>query len=286
MARRKWLLLLGIVIVAFSAAMLAGLFPPLRSSNGFERPGAVDLSRAEAMFAAGLGAPKSSEWREEASDLGWQARDAEGFAQLVEPFGNCQGRGVYLIGLSPDAAPTAMTAPHRGADKHTGTLAAMFAEEGKLAAAAWNSAPRRKSAECDAFGDLAKAEEHFFTAFALSFAQAYPQGRVVQLHGFDRDNRQSLAGSEADIIISDGTDQPGDRLLALSECLTISLQAWNVRVYPLDAPELGALKNAQGAALREQGFEGFTHIEMSLNLRLALRKDTGLRAQFLNCFKT
>ena len=285
MRRRTWLLVLVITLMVFSAAIITDLFPPLRSSNGFERPGMIAAKRAAAMFRASLAEPTHSGWRDAAEKLGWQTRNAQGFVQLIEPAGDCQGRGTYLIGLSSDPAPIAMTAPHRGSDRHTGTLAAMFADEGRLAAAAWNSAPRRKSVECAAFGDLAKEESHYFTRFSMAFAQAYPHGRVVQLHGFDRDNRESLAGESAEIIISDGTDQPGERLLDLSDCLSQTLHPWDVRVYPLDVPELGALKNAQGTALRNQGFDGFTHIEMSLTLRVALRDDAELRARMLSCFE-
>jgi hypothetical protein len=50
-----------------------------------------------------------------------------------------------------------------------------------------------------------------------------------------------------------------------------------VLVYPLDAQELGGTDNAQGAALRSLGHEGFAHIELGLELRRKLRRDREAR---------
>ncbi|MXO86832.1 hypothetical protein GRI38_12425 [Altererythrobacter aurantiacus] len=279
--RTKIAVIAGFVLLA--VLVMTSLFPPLRMASGFDRLSTSEMRRAERMFEEAVASPSEASWQQPARSSGFQIDRHSDFTALTETEGDCRGRGIYLLRNQGASSPVAVTAPHRGSDRHTGTLAEMLFREGGLAAAGWNSAPRRKSAECSAHGDLAKARRHFFTAFTTGFAQVYPQGRVVQLHGFDRQRRSSGAGRAADFIVSDGTDRPGDRLLALSECLTFALPEWNVRVYPLDAAELGGLSNVQGEALREIGFAGFVHVEISLAARRALLEKEDMRRHFVQC---
>jgi hypothetical protein len=240
---------------------------------------ATAMSGAE----AGAIAEASQQFGLEARSVGkgdWQA------LRLAEPDDACEGKGVYLLRDEEDVAPVALMAPHRGADRWTGNIAAQLFDEHPFAAAAWNSAPRHASSECDTHGDVTRVPTHFFTSFSLAFASRFPQGRVVQLHGFDRKLRTSAAGRRADIIVSDGTESPSDGLLSLADCLGNALPLHVISAFPVDTPELGALHNRQGQALRNAGFDGFVHVEIASELRRSLTEDAQLRASLAQCLRT
>lgn len=191
------------------------------------------------------------------------------------------GRGEYVIRNNERAEPLLIAAPHRGADRFTGTLAQLIFSETDAAAAGWNSAPRR-----GLFGernDVAKLRRHPFTAFALAFAATYPNGRVVQLHGFDPERRRTKAAQSASVILSGGSAHPPQAVASVSSCLQRNNGMGQVMVYPTDVDELGATQNAQGQALREVGFAGFVHVELSLALRRQLVNHAELRKQFAGC---
>ena len=207
---------------------------------------------------------------------------SEDTALFKEASGECAGRGVYWL-REGGSNQLAITAPHRGADRHTGTLAAALFEETGARAAAWNSAPRRPTAKCSHAIDLAREKDHVFSAFALAFARKVPSGLIVQLHGFEAERRYSNKAQEAAIILSNGTDTPSDRVLDIADCLSLAFAPQPVLVYPGDTGELGALSNAQGQLLNAAGFGGFVHIEIAANLRSALVEDEALRAKFASC---
>lgn len=273
----------GVLALALSVGLAALLFPPLREAVGIATPDRAGMSATKRLFDAAL----AGEAMPASRGTGLRAqRPPEGWEGMVysEAEGECEGRGIYLV-RSGSVQPLAITAPHRGADRNTGTLAAQLFLESGAAAAAWNSAPRNPSATCPHALDLAKAPRHPFTAFAQSFARRYPKGRVVQLHGFDREKRAAEATSEAAMIISNGTMTPDPALLDLADCLSVVLDPAPVLVFPYEAKELGALKNAQGEALRAEGFAGFVHLEMSADLRQRLVDDQALRGRFSNCLQ-
>jgi hypothetical protein len=258
-------------------------FAPLGIASRTDGGDSESFAAARAMFRQVLTeAPDAGS----AARLGLKVKPSDGEWEgvlLSEEEGDCAGRGAYLI-RQRASLPLAITAPHRGSDLHTGTIAAaLFAETG-AAAAAWNSAPRMASEACDAAIDLARQDKHHFTAFSLAFAEAFPAGRVVQLHGFDGDKRNSEAARNAEIIVSDGTGEPGDKLLDLADCLSRRFAPRTVLVYPIDTGELGALSNAQAQVLRKEArFEGFVHLEMSALLRAELVQDEDLRTRLGRC---
>lgn len=282
MRGRKHVILQGLVM-ALAGGLAALLLPPLRETRGIAPSDSAGFAASRTLFAAALAGDAG--WQSQLAALGLEPQLDETQLPgvlLAEPQGECFGRGSYLL-REAGGLPLALTAPHRGADRHTGTLAAALYLETGAAAAAWNSAPRRASQACPAALDLAREPLHAFTAFALAFAERFPAGRVVQLHGFDGARRQGLAESEAAAIVSDGTDRPGAGLLDLADCLSRALAPRAVLVYPFETRELGALRNAQGQALRAAGFEGFVHLEMSAALRAELVADDGLRARLGDC---
>ncbi|WP_427969093.1 hypothetical protein [Altererythrobacter sp.] len=268
--------------MVLAAGLAAWLFPSLRDAHGIHRLTAGDLEQGKAMFAAMLSgdrdrvAPEMFGLHAKRAPNGWEG------VVLAEPKGDCAGRGVYLM-REGETAPLAITAPHRGSDRHTGTLAAQLFLETQAQAAAWNSAPRRVSDSCAHAIDLARAPDHLFSAFALGFAKAQPRGLIVQLHGFDGDRRKSEAARTAGMIVSNGTQVPDRRLLDLADCLSLALDPQRVLVYPNETGELGALTNAQGQLLHDAGFGGFVHLEISGPLRARLIGDETLRSRLASC---
>lgn len=266
-----------------TAATLAALFTPLGKSGPAAEADEVQFAIARELFAEAFARPQRT--YEGFSAVNLQPRkieDVAGTTLLAERGDACAGRGAYWM-RDNGGAPLVLAAPHRGADRKTGTLAAILFARSDAVAAAWNSAPRYSASDCSNGIDLVQEPLHLFTAFSLGFAASYPNGRIVQLHGFDGDRRATLKAQEASVIISNGTAEPSDQLLDLADCLTLGLAPHRVLVYPAETRELGALGNAQGQALREEGFAGFVHLEMSLPLREALIGDERLRTKLAEC---
>ena len=266
-------------LLVFTAAFLASRYlTPLNRARGFLVPDEDEAARARERFAKvltdGTGVAPG----------GLISQTHDRTLAIAESGDDCRGRGSFL--LRPDSAMSlAVIAPHRGADLQTGTLAATLFDENDIAAAAWNSAPRHASMGCPA-GDPTRYETHHLTAFSLAFADAFPAGRIVQLHGFDGAKRRSRAAQLADIIVSEGTDAPNPRLYDLADCMSRELHPWRVAVYPDDVGELGALRNRQGQSLRAIGFTGFAHIEMARDVRRTLVANRERREALARCLQT
>ena len=281
---RPYVLSASIMII--TAALAALFFEPLTRAVRIEEPEEMQLRQARESFEQALTAPSSKEWHDQIQEQGFETTRADPplhGVRLDENAEDCAGRGAYMLGISRPLVPMLVSAPHRSADRHTGTLALQLFSEGTLAAAAWNSAPRRANDACANAADLARSPFNHFSQFLLAFAQVYPTGLVIQLHGFDREMRQSQAGADADVILSNGTDSASSSLLDIADCLSAAFHPRRVLVYPNDVSELGALSNAQGQALRESGFDRFVHVEMSLALREALIADHDARSNLVEC---
>lgn len=282
-------LLLAIIAMVLAVTTLAALLRPLREARGFHVPDAAEARAAQAMFGAALAGMRLAQSPNslDASRFGLVTARVEapdGLA-LVEPQDDCGGRGAYLLRQGGDVFPVALVAPHRGADRHTGTIVQLLMAEHSFGAAAWNSAARRPSAACAHAGDVAREATHYITAFSLAFAQQYPQGRIIQLHGFDGKNYQDNDAGRADLILSDGSRRPPEGLRLMAACLTRAFPDRPVRVYGIDSDILGATENRQGRALRRAGFAGFTHVEMSPGMRALLVGDGSARARFATCLE-
>lgn len=281
-------IVLALIAMTLAATTLTLVWRPLREAERFHVPSAEEAMRAQALFAAALnGVPDASSLRHRADPLGLTAHalgDEPGVA-LAEAEDGCAGRGAYLV--RPASGPVlAIAAPHRGFDRHTGTIARQLFEEHPVAAAAWSSAPRKPLAHCLAAGDVARLPTHFLTAFSLAFAQAYPDGTIAQLHGFDRERHAASGQSAWDMVISNGTRRPDDRLLGVAVCLRRAFPDRRLAVFPADSQTLGATENAQGRALRDAGFGHFVHLELSLALRQHLAADAEARARLFACLGT
>ena len=278
----------GVLLMALAAALAAILFPSLRGAIGISRPNAQEFDQTRRLFADVLEGQDDRATILPAGELGFAVQRMEKAWQgvmLPEPPGACKGRGSYLFRQEEGAIPLAITAPHRGSDRHTGTIAASIFVESRAAAAAWNSAPRNARDDCPHAVDLVREPMHTFTAFALAFADVHPEGLLIQLHGFERMKRAPGNARDADIILSNGTRRPGALLLDLADCLSVTMAPFRTVVFPNETQELGALGNVQAKALREIGFDRFVHLELSAELRAALVEDEGLQDKLRSCLQ-
>lgn len=202
--------------------------------------------------------------------------DEESLIFIREAPERAEGRGFYVI--SQRGWPVLLQAPHRYMDVGTGAIVARLMEEHNFKAAAWNTVPRwyeGTSGRVDA--DLAHTEVSHFNAFGMAFARVFPEGRVVQIHGFSQDKRRTASGRSASIIVSSGTRSPGVAAHAIANCLALMLPSETVLLFPRQVNELGATTNTNAQALRTAGFVNFVHIELSRELRENLLVDSDLR---------
>jgi hypothetical protein len=107
---------------------------------------------------------------------------------------------------------------------------------------------------------------------------------VLQIHGFSKENRTSVEGALADIVISDGTRAPDRRVKTLASCVGEQLSL-SPAVYPRDIAELGGTTNAQSRLLRALGHRGFLHLELSLEARERLQSSQEDRRRLWLCFE-
>lgn len=272
-----------IVFVAAGLALIVGavfLQSALEPGSAWELD-EPEYAAAELSFAA-LVAGRS---RAVPGNFGVRSVD-EPFRGLAieEPEGACRGGGTYLLRSQGETLPLLISAPHRGADRLTGPLALRLFVEGRAAVAAWNSVPRHSRCG-DGTSDLARLQRHPFTAFTAGFARTTPAGRIVQVHGFDPARRTTPEGQAASIILSSGSRARSAAVDTVASCLRSSFPDERVAVFPADVRELGALRNVQGRRLREIGFDGFVHAELSLDLRERLMGDSALGRRFGACLE-
>lgn len=244
----------------------------------------AELEQSAAAFARLLRGKRNPELTLEQLGL-VSSRIEQPFAgvMLEERDGQPRGQGTYLMRDAADRPhPLLITAPHRGADIHTGPLAAALFLETRATAAAWNSVPRAPRGESNGL-DLARVERHLFTAFAIAFAGVHPSGRIIQLHGFDPAKRQTPAARASDVILSSGSEQPSAAVESIAACLVRALPGYRIRLFPTEVPELGAIKNAQARVLRGLGHDMFVHMELSLRIRERLVDSQELRSAVGDC---
>ena len=210
-------------------------------------------------------------------------RSEEGGSIVLRDTRHCGSGGEYRLRKGA-AVPLGVTAPHAFHDRGTGELAMQMFARSRAAVAARNTVARDGSGGCEAL-DVVRESEHLFTQFALGFSDRFPDGLIVQLHGFDGARRSTLRAEEAAAIVSNGTPSPGPDTLDLADCLSRALAPRAVLVYPTETSDLGAEHNAQGKALREADGARFAHIELSAELREAMMSGEPLIESFAACLE-
>ena len=104
---------------------------------------------------------------------------------------------------------------------------------------------------------------------------------MIQVHGFSPNKRETVAGSVADLIVSNGTRAPAPSVRRLVVMLQSDFPYGHVQLFPTEVQELGATSNVQGEILRQAGSSRFVHLEMSQDLRLRLVNDPQARRLLL-----
>ena len=105
----------------------------------------------------------------------------------------------------------------------------------------------------------------------------------MQLHGFDFQRRRSFAGVESGAIVSATRKNPPPELKLAVKHMQQKIEK-RTRLYGVDVRELGGTKNSVARALRNDGYQGFVHIEMELALREQLADLPAKRRALLDCF--
>lgn len=218
----------------------------------------------------------------------WQYKTQQAFARLQPIAPSMSGQGAFLLRQQEQSKPLGrgqiallIQAPHRFYDTHTGQIALLLSTESNVQALAWNTVPRYQNKDPRSLSDLAHQPNSIFALFAVQFALQNPAGRVIQLHGFSTDKRDTEAAKNSQIIVSSGTVPASDSARKVAQCLSQNIQ--KVSLYGEDVQELGGTRNSTGQQLRKLSFTGFIHLEMSLSLRKKLLEDGALRQQFARC---
>ncbi|MFZ4745080.1 MAG: hypothetical protein ACOYL0_15860 [Limnohabitans sp.] len=253
------------------------------SKKHFIQPSADEAVRAQVLFLRLLKNDNSEEVKSSWAALGFDlVNDAEsGLTLLIEQPTQRRGRGFFAF---RKAKASALQIPHSFKDEMTREIGITLFQKGSFSAAAWNTVPRNfilNGVSIDA--DMAHLTDTYFIAFSRAFAQLYPQGNILQLHGFEQGKRRNEAAKEAAAILSNGTRIPPPVLRDIATCLAKGTGA-NILSYPYDVHELGATTNTIAAALRQEGFDKFFHLEMSRDFRTELQKNVALQKMLLHCF--
>jgi hypothetical protein len=277
----------GIMVVVMLCEPAQGLAAPSlmqlwkeATRGGLYHPPSKDaLREADSLFVRTLRQQEGQDELQQAwATLGMELvslGDKEGELWVIrEQSSHKTGRGIYAVRVGK-AQSLAIQAPHSGADRYTGEIALRLLQEGKAKAGAWRTVPRSKA-------DLAHLEGTYFQAFTRAFAQVFPTGQIIQLHGFEQEKRVGRSAGDAEIVLSDGTTTPPPRLTQVANCWKRELSVV-VKRYPDEAKDLGATNNAQARLLHSLGHSGFLHVEMSEGIRAQLQKDPARRAAWLRC---
>ncbi len=196
---------------------------------------------------------------------------------------NERGGGYYRFRLQGEQR-TFLQAPHRKADRYTGTLAYRLFQQGGFGGAAWNSLNRRNIDDGSRRSDLAHQPLSPFNAHARAIAARYPDATLIQLHGFSQAKRKTPQGAGSDIIISASTRYPSARVRGIYRCLK-GADLGLVRLYPTEVRELGGTTNVTARTLLARGFTGFVHLEMSAPLRRRLMQDDAALTRLGDCLR-
>lgn len=258
----------------------------VQSKGGeYREPTPQELSVVEQLFPQMLKGDRSAGLVDRWAKIGMRVivadHDGRDYTVLMEDENHKYGRGFFVF---PEASkqPIGLFVPHRFTDELTGVIGLSMAFEGSFSVIAWNTVKRRGGGRPAMYWDMGKLRHTYFVALTKAFAQVFPDGYHVQIHGYVTGKRRTAAGNESDAIVSGGVVHPRPAIYRLRDCLQ-EKGFGKVSVYPTDVRELGATKNVSGIVLREMGNRGFVHIEMNVELRERLKDRPEARRGFTEC---
>lgn len=191
------------------------------------------------------------------------------------------GQGMYAIRITTENQ-LLLQAPHAYSDLMTGSLVLKMMKESKIKAISINTIGRKYKKHNGNLisADMAHISKSLFLEFSKAFGTVFNEASIIQLHGFNAKKRNP--SEKYQLIISNGTPSVSLKLMYQKNCLNdvFSIQS---HIYPNDVNFLGGTKNVIGQEIRHLGFDGFEHIEMSLEVRKKLNKSSKKRQAFINC---
>ncbi|WP_345038577.1 amidase domain-containing protein [Streptomyces sannanensis] len=185
--------------------------------------------------------------------------------------------GMYILRYDTSSAHVnlAVEVPHPFHDENTPELgikifrdvdAKMFAMAGTHR---YNSTQTRPEYENSRVSDMARSYESLFHKVHTNFTTSAPNAtHVVQLHGFEK------RADYPDVVLSNGTPEPGMRLASFSK----ALNAKGVKAGVFDGvhyADLGATINPQGKHTNGKG-GFFYHMEMTPGVRYSSSQHTAV----------
>lgn len=251
----------------------------------FVLPDAEELHKVQIAYQKELADQPSNElWKA----LFIQRVNQDGFLFLLESKKNYRGRGLFVLRKKPVFQPWLLQAPHAQSDLYTGKIVSLMFLEAEFKSAMWNSVPRKTPVQNSMLtmsADMAHLPNSYWQAITESFARYYKKGKIIQIHGFSKMKRKSVAAKNSDVIISAGHRSPPFWVQEYAQCLKKALPV-KVSLYPYDVKELGATTNVQGHLLQHLGFNGFLHIELSKAMRKQLLNNKKTRKLLSICLNS
>ena len=250
----------------------------------FIQPSRAEIARVEALFSRLFNGERSPTLIAAWAEAGFEvlSLDSGQLTLVVEQASQRTGRGFFVLRAG---APVMLQIPHAFFDELTREIGVNVFKRGNFSAAAWNTIPRKFEKNGQVINaDMAHLTNTYFIAFSRAFARHYPQGNIVQLHGFDQSKRNSSTAAFADVIMSNGSGNSSPLLKKIAVELQQKTK-FNVLVYPDDVRELGATTNTVAADLRDIGFTQFTHIEMSRGFRERLKRSRAWQLILVNALE-
>ncbi len=252
--------------------------------NHYEQASDDELKQAEHLFNLLFTQSSNTEAKTLAIKLGFTWKENKKNIYLKEM--NTQnkrktGKGEYRFSKIVKKG-IALQAPHRYHDKHTGVIVKKLFSQYDISSIALNSLPRNAVTKgISASADLAHSDNNYHIAYSRAFANHFPHGNLIQLHGFNAKKRTSIIARDADIIMSTASSWSSNYLFKVQKCL--STQNWVSLRFPQQVKELGATQNSIASVMRQLGHVGFTHLELNLSSREAIVNDKSQLKRFAGC---
>ncbi len=273
-----WVILL--CLTSFYSINCFAKFP----SNYYEQATIEELKQAEQLFILLFSKSDLEEAKILAKNLGYTWKENTKNIYLYDngtSDKNKTGKGDYRFSKTIHNG-LALQAPHRYHDKHTGVIVKKLFSQYQVTSIALNSLPRNApSNDITISADLAHSEKNFHVAYTRAFSHQFPQGNLVQLHGFNASKRTSIIARDTDIIMSTASSWSSNYLFKMQKCLMA--QNWISLRYPQQVKELGATRNSIATLMRQLGHVGFAHLELNLSSRETIVNDKDQLKQFADC---
>jgi hypothetical protein len=188
-------------ICASHASAIYNLYQKACGGDDFYHPKEKECKKARQLFGEMMQQdPDMSSFQgEKWQSLGFQVvgvqENSRQYKAVIEK-GIKKGRGFYLFS-DPNDSQTALMCPHSMKDLKTGAIGLQMMQIGNFVCAAFNTVPRYTSKDHDTQQqDMAHVKQTYFLAFTKAFADTFPNGRLVQIHGFAKKKGPQQPGKE------------------------------------------------------------------------------------------